>query len=443
MSPLLFAIYLNDFNTFLSEKYNGLSKVSNSIANELQTYLKIFCLLYADDTLVLAESAIDLQKALDGLYDYCNKWALNVNLDKTKIIVFAPGRRRVFKNFDLPFKFGDSKIDIVDDYVYLGTKFNSNGKFEKAKAKQALQAKKASFSLISRTRQLNLTFEVSIELIEKLIMPILLYGSEIWGYEEPIHLQITLNNVMRRLFRLHKTTPICMINGESGLKEISEYIDNRIINFWSNIATGAENKISSILYKWVKILHERGIRKSVWIEKVKATLANMDMSYIFCNITSDQKTWLKNNIKVRLEGIYARKWSESVFDNSACTNYRGMTLVKKTQNYILKLPKRYTYALCKFKCVNNNMPVVTGRYSNTPYEDRLCTYCQSNDIGDEFHYLFICNKFSTERTRYINRYYYTHPNMYKMTQLFESTDFKEMLNLAKFAEILVNNFRSR
>ena len=120
-----------------------------------------------------------------------------------------------------------------------------------------------------------------------------------------------------------------------------------------------------------------------------------------------------------------------------------MTLVKKTQNYILKLPKRYTYALCKFKCVNHNMPVVTGRYSNTPYEDRLCTYCQSNDIGDEFHYLFICNKFSTERSRYINRYYYTHPNMYKMTQLFESTDFKEMLNLAKFAEILVNNFRSR
>ena len=33
-------------------------------------------------------------------------------------------------------------IDIVDDYVYLGTKFNYNGKFEKAKAKQALQAKK-------------------------------------------------------------------------------------------------------------------------------------------------------------------------------------------------------------------------------------------------------------------------------------------------------------
>ena len=34
LSPLLFAIYLNDFNEFLSEKYSGLSKISDSISNE-------------------------------------------------------------------------------------------------------------------------------------------------------------------------------------------------------------------------------------------------------------------------------------------------------------------------------------------------------------------------------------------------------------------------
>ncbi|CAL4108263.1 unnamed protein product, partial [Meganyctiphanes norvegica] len=55
LSPLLFAIYLNDFNTFLSERYNGLSNTTESISNELHIYLQIFCLLYADDTLVLAK----------------------------------------------------------------------------------------------------------------------------------------------------------------------------------------------------------------------------------------------------------------------------------------------------------------------------------------------------------------------------------------------------
>ena len=116
LSPLLFAIYLNDFNNFLSERYNGLTKISDSISNELQVYLKIFCLLYADDTLILAESDKELQKALDSLNTYCNKWELNVNIDKTKVIIFSKGKIKKFKNF----KLGDNTIDVVDDYVLRG-----------------------------------------------------------------------------------------------------------------------------------------------------------------------------------------------------------------------------------------------------------------------------------------------------------------------------------
>ena len=265
LSPLLFAIYLNDFNAFLNESYNGLARVTESISNELQIYLKIFCLLYADDTLVLAETEQDLQKALDSLHTYCNKWSLKVNVDKTKVIIFAPGKVRKFK----PFKFGETTIDVVKDYVYLGTTFNYNGTFQKAKAKQARQARKASYSLITKIKQLNLTFEVSIELFERLVIPILLYGSEIWGYEDPKQVEIMLNKTMRRFMKLHKTTPMCMINGELGLKEISEYIDNRMANFWCNIATGNESKMSSILYRWIKTHHDNNTYKSIWLEKVK------------------------------------------------------------------------------------------------------------------------------------------------------------------------------
>ena len=97
--------------------------------------------------------------------------------------------------------------------------------------------------------------------------------------------------------------------------------------------------------------------------------------------------------------------------------------------------------MCKLKCVNHYMPIVAGRYSNTPLDDRICKICQMNEIGDEFHYLFNCTFFSPQRARHLKRYYYTPPNMYKMTQLFESSDFNEMLNLAKFAHIIVSHFK--
>ena len=188
-----FEIYLNDFNQFLSQNYNGLTKVTNSISSQLQIYQRIFCLLYADDTLVLAESAQELQKALDGLHTYCEKWGLNVNTDKTKVIIFSRGKIRKFKSFN----FGDGQIDVVDDYIYLGTTFNFNGTFRKAKEKQVAQARKAIYTLITRIKQLGLFFETSIELFERLIIHILLYGSEIWGYENAESLQIMFNKVIR------------------------------------------------------------------------------------------------------------------------------------------------------------------------------------------------------------------------------------------------------
>ena len=61
LSPVLFAIYLNDFGKFISEYYDGLSNLSEAMREHLsnddvEIYLKLFTLLYADDTVVLAEN---------------------------------------------------------------------------------------------------------------------------------------------------------------------------------------------------------------------------------------------------------------------------------------------------------------------------------------------------------------------------------------------------
>ena len=72
------------------------------------------------------------KKALNGLHKYCQNWKLNVNIDKTKVSIFYKSRVRKFKSFN----FGDHDIDVVDDYVYLGTTFNYNSTFDKAMSKR-------------------------------------------------------------------------------------------------------------------------------------------------------------------------------------------------------------------------------------------------------------------------------------------------------------------
>jgi hypothetical protein len=58
----------------------------------------ISCLLYADDIILLSESAKGLQKSLDILKTYCDKWNLKINIGKTKVIVFNKSGR-ILKGF--------------------------------------------------------------------------------------------------------------------------------------------------------------------------------------------------------------------------------------------------------------------------------------------------------------------------------------------------------
>ena len=141
LSPMLFAIYLNDFEYFISRHYNGLDYLASEIYQHLSDedvvhYLRLFTLLYADDTIVLAESAEELQKALNAVNLYCIQWNLTVNTSKTKIVIFS--KKKVT---DFPaFLFGHSTIEVVDDYTYLGIIFNYNGSFQKAINKQVEQS---------------------------------------------------------------------------------------------------------------------------------------------------------------------------------------------------------------------------------------------------------------------------------------------------------------
>ena len=69
----------------------GLKTVYSELKDKLNLYLKLSIILYGDYTVIIAESAADLQKQLDSFSDYCDIWTLKVNVEKSKIVVFSQG----------------------------------------------------------------------------------------------------------------------------------------------------------------------------------------------------------------------------------------------------------------------------------------------------------------------------------------------------------------
>jgi hypothetical protein len=93
ISPFLFALFLNDLEEFLSlYNVNEVLYITNEMKSKLNLYIKILVILYADVTVLLAESKTQLKTYLDTFLLYCTTWKLQLNTDKTKIMIFSRGR---------------------------------------------------------------------------------------------------------------------------------------------------------------------------------------------------------------------------------------------------------------------------------------------------------------------------------------------------------------
>ena len=177
LSPLLFSIYLDDLRGYFN--INQVPGVSCETDEEdIYVFLKIIVLLFADDTVIFGNTKENLQFALNVFEKYCDDWKLTVNISKTKVMIFSGGR--VPKN--LKFYFKGNELQIVNEYKYLGIFVTRTGTFFRTKKHIADQANIALFSLLRKIRVLNLPIHMQIELFNKTIKPILLYGCEIWGF---------------------------------------------------------------------------------------------------------------------------------------------------------------------------------------------------------------------------------------------------------------------
>lgn len=175
LSPLLFNIFINDIHDIFEASCSPIDINSRKISS----------LSFADDLVIMSESQVGLQNSLDKLNKYCQNWGLDVNISKTKVVVFnKPFTQKIKK---LNFTFDINKIEVQNSYRYLGIDISNTGNFGKSHEylyKKAIRAQYSIYSSINvYSDQTNVP--LFLRLFDSLLKPILLYGSEIWGTCKP------------------------------------------------------------------------------------------------------------------------------------------------------------------------------------------------------------------------------------------------------------------
>ena len=105
LSPLLFNLFVNDLPDAIANEVEGVTLNS----------LKVTCLMFADDLVLLADRPEGLQNSIDILGMYCRTQKLTVNVKKTKVLVFG----RKANHHARIWKYQEHTIETVHQYKYL------------------------------------------------------------------------------------------------------------------------------------------------------------------------------------------------------------------------------------------------------------------------------------------------------------------------------------
>ena len=422
LSPFLFSMYLNDLEQEFINK--GVEGVQVGMLN-------LGLLLYADDIILLANSAESLQNSLNVLADYCLRWKLTVNTTKTKIMVFRKGGRLPS---NLRFQYYDSNIEIVSKFKYLGIVFTSGGSFNETDKMLSGQAFKAVFKLGSYLNKFtDFSPQHSLELFDKLITPILNYSSEVWGFNKGIQTERIHLRFCKRLLGVKQSTQNNFIYGETG--RIS-YINKRymnIIKYWLKICTASNNKYIKKVYDMLNIYNESHINTVNWVSQVRTLLSTHGFFEVWLNQGVGDINLFLNVFKRRVDDNFIQKWSTELNESSRALFYRQFSSYEFAKYLNIINIAKYRTAFTRLRLASHRLEVECGRWRkpvSVPFQDRKCKQC--NTLEDEYHFLIECKNYIELRKAYIKPYYWKHPSNFKCIQLLTSGNKVELRKLSVY-----------
>lgn len=95
---------MNDFSKLLDEETIGSVYFSGK---------KITSLLHANDLVLLSDNHNGLHNKLNLFEKYCNDWCLEINTNKTKVVIFNKISHLMKENF----MFGNTCIECANKYL--------------------------------------------------------------------------------------------------------------------------------------------------------------------------------------------------------------------------------------------------------------------------------------------------------------------------------------
>ncbi|OXA59193.1 LINE-1 retrotransposable element ORF2 protein [Folsomia candida] len=222
-------------------------------------------LMFADDVVIVANSADSLQGKINVAATFFKDRGLQCSISKTKIVIFAKRR-----SSDLPpFKWNDDTVDIVDSYTYLGVTMHRNGTFNRAHKEFKEKATAAVMKVLNITRRSGVPpLSTQFKLFNSIARATLLYGSSIWAMKFVDDIDKLQIRFLKKLLRLLPSTPDYFVRLETGARDTRLQHLADTLGFWERISRKKEDspvrQCMIIQMKWTRLNSTPMQRNHCW-----------------------------------------------------------------------------------------------------------------------------------------------------------------------------------
>lgn len=423
LSPVLFLIFIND----LAEELKSLNFGVNYFGQ------KIPILMYADDVVILSESNDELQKMLDFVYTWCNKWQMAVNMEKTKIVCFR--KKDKARNSNV-FKYGEKTVDYVKCYKYLGIYFDEHLDFEEHGSRLSTAGSRALGALISKMKMGEcMTYESYSKCFHSCVLPIIEYGTEITGIYKMDNLDKVVDKAARAFLGVHKFCTIVSMYKDLGWVSNECKRKLNVLRYWNRLLLMSDTRLTKKVFN---DMYNHPYRGS-WCYYIKNVLRQLDMNDIYMEKQECDLQLCKD----KLENAHNDTLLRFIDKKPKLRLYKQIMCKEGVEKYVkLNLSSAERSMVAQFRMGILPIRIETGRFTNLKITQRLCQICNDDKIEDEIHFIFHCPVYNLSRQEFYNSIENDIPNFQNMTDI-GKLSLLSSKHIRKFAKYLLKIFHER
>ena len=345
-------------------------------------------LFYADDIILLANTAESLQEMLNIAATFASNWCLKFNSKKSQIMTI--GKKKSEQIWHL----GNLDIYETHEYKYLGVIINKQMSDTNHLSYIRKKMKKLENYVrytLAKHKDIN-RVNFGDNLWRKAILPSINHASGIWfssSRKSQEELSSHQYSIAKAILKIHSMPSRVATCGELGWLPITDHMNISRISYYSRLLHLKEDRLAKIVFN--ELLKSSSVTLPFnYAENIKQILQDNGMDFMYDDKDSLSALKFKNITWMN----YTNSFSQQLMDKSSLKYYRMVKENTFISNYLNTKYVPFNGIRLKFK-LRTGVAGLGEDMVRQHRGDGLCKHC--GEFESMKHFIFQCNKYNVPR----------------------------------------------